>query len=127
MADPVALLDSDICIYLIEGLSDAARARVEAFEPGEVVTSAVVYAEVMRGFDPANPKAAAVDRFFEVIPIVPFDEAAARAYRQVPFQRHRFDRLIAAHALSRGLVLVTNNERDYADVPRLKVENWTAR
>ena len=38
----------------------------------------------------------------------------------------RFDRLIAAHALSLGLTLVTDNERDFADVPELTVENWTS-
>ncbi len=47
------------------------------------------------------------------------------SYASIPFKRSRFDRLIAAQALSLGLTLVTNNERDFADVPDLKVENWT--
>ena len=53
------------------------------------------------------------------------DEAAAREYAKLPFKRARFDRLLAAHALSIGATVVTNNEADFADVPGLKIENWT--
>nr|WP_255586577.1 type II toxin-antitoxin system VapC family toxin [Hephaestia mangrovi] len=120
------MLDSNICIYLLEGLSDEARARAERCRPGDLVTSAVTYAEVMRGLDRDNKDGMAiVEAFFGVVNIVPFDRAAAACYADVPFKRGRFDRLIAAHALALGLTLVTNNERDFADVPGLRVENWT--
>jgi len=120
------LLDSNVCIYLLEGLSDEARARAEQCSPGELVTSAIVYAEVMRGLDPTNERGMEdVGAFFRIVEIVPFDGAAAAHYSDVPFKRGRFDRLIAAHALALGLILVTNNERDFADVPGLAVENWT--
>jgi tRNA(fMet)-specific endonuclease VapC len=59
-----------------------------------------------------------------VIPVVPFDEAAAKAYARVPFKRGKLDRLIAAHAVALDLTLVTNNEVDFADVDGLKIENW---
>lgn len=68
---------------------------------------------------------AAFNRFLGKFPVVPFDEAAARAYARVPFRRGKLDRLIAAHALALDIVLVTNNERDFADVPGLKTEDWT--
>jgi tRNA(fMet)-specific endonuclease VapC len=48
------------------------------------------------------------------------------AYAQLPFKRASFDRLIAAHAVSQDLIVVTGNAKDFADVPGLKVENWTA-
>lgn len=126
MAEPAFLLDSNICIYLLEGLSAAARDRVERYRPGEVTTSAVAYAEVIRGL-PLEDRAAAakIDAFFRLVHVLPFDKDAAFCYRRLPFKRARFDRLIAAHALSRDLALVTNNPRDFADVPGLKVENWT--
>ena len=44
---------------------------------------------------------------------------------KLPFKRARFDRLLAAHALSLGVTIITNNEADFADVPELAVENWT--
>ena len=122
------LLDSNICIYLIEGLSQSARRRVEAFRPREVVTSAVAFAEVMRGVDANDPRSSATaDAFFEAIPVVPFDREAAFAYRRLPFERHRLDHLIAAHALALGVVLVTRNTRRFRAVPGLGVEDWTAR
>ena len=62
--------------------------------------------------------------FVGAIPVVPFDETAARAYARVPFRRGKLDRLIAAHALGLDAILITNNEGDFADVPGLKVENW---
>jgi tRNA(fMet)-specific endonuclease VapC len=126
VVEPRFLFDSNICIYLLEGLSDEARARAERCSPGEIVTSAIVYAEVTRGLDRNNATGmAVVEAFFGVVGIVPFDRAAAGRYAEVPFKRGRFDRLIAAHALALDLTLVTNNERDFADVPGLRVENWT--
>lgn len=64
-----------------------------------------------------------------LIPVQSFDRSAAEAYGRIAriagFRRASFDRLIGAHALSLGLTLITANERDFADIPGLKVENWT--
>lgn len=126
MTEPRYLLDSNICIYLLEGKSDATRDRLQQCVPGEVVTSAVVFAEVLRGVDPANLNALeAAGRFFALIRALPFDQAAAENYARIPFRRGRFDRLIAAHALALGVTIVTANEADFADVPGLRIENWT--
>lgn len=126
MADPVFLLDSDICIYVLQGLSEPVRRRIEAREPGEIVTSAVAYAEVMRGVERRDAGAAArAEALFRVVEILPFDRRAAEAYFSIPFKRSSYDRLIAAHALSLGLTFVTNNERDFDKVAGLRVENWT--
>lgn len=122
---PRVLLDSNICIYLIEGLSEEARLRVERFAPGEVVTSAVAFAEVMFKVDAVDPLSwKTVEAFFAAIPVLPFEREAALAYRRVPFERHRLDHLIAAHALALDLLLVTRNTRHFARVPGLRVENW---
>ena len=126
MSEPGFLLDSNICIYILEGLSPIVRHRIEAHQPGEVATSAIAYAEVMRGLAPHDADAAAkTDALFAVVDVLPFDRRAAEAYSRFPFKRGRFDRLIGAHALALGLTLVTNNPRDFADVPALRVENWT--
>lgn len=123
MTEPLFLVDTNICIYLLDGRGEQARRRFEACKRGELVTSAVVRAEVMLGakirgqIDPA-------EALFAQIEVLPFDARAADIYAAFPFKRGSFDRLIAAHALSLGLTLVTNNERDFANVPGLKVENW---
>lgn len=126
MAEPAYLLDSNICIYLLEGLSEAARRKLEQCRPNEVATSAVAYAEVMRGIDWSDEIAASkAEALFGVIPVLPFGRAAAEAYRTIPFRRTSYDRLIAAHALSLDLTFITNNQKDFQDVVGLKVENWT--
>lgn len=125
LRQPRVMLDANICIYLIEGLSEAVRRSVERFAPGEVVTSAVAYAEVMLRVDPDDPRGSAnANAFFTRVPVLPFDADAALCYRSVPFERHRFDHLIAAHALSLDLLLVTRNARDFQNVPGLRLENW---
>jgi tRNA(fMet)-specific endonuclease VapC len=120
------LLDSNICIYILEGLSAAVRRKIETFEPGEVATSAIAYAEVMRGVDPTNAAVVAkTQALFTVIDVLPFDRRAADLYRTMPFRRGTFNRLIGAHALALGLTLVTNNVREYAGIDGLSIENWT--
>ena len=68
---------------------------------------------------------AQAEALFEIMTVLPFDEEAAKAYAKLTFRRGSFDRLIAAHALSLGLTVVTNNERDFSDIVGLKIENWT--
>ena len=126
MTESRYLLDANCCIYLIEKLSPALRERTGRCAPGEVVTSAIVFAEVARGTNWSNREAASlVTDFFKVVTILPFDRQAAFAYSSLPFLRHRFDRLIAAHALALDLTLVTSNVRDFRDISELKVEDWT--
>ena len=60
------------------------------------------------------------------MPLLPFDEDAARSYARTPFRRARFDRLLAGHALALDVPIITANPKDFADVPGLKVEDWTA-
>lgn len=121
------LLDSNICIYVLDGddRHAALRQRLEGHPPGSIVTSAVGAAEVMRGRKGTlTDHGERVGAFFAMFPIQPFDGAAARRFADVPSRRGGFDRLIAAHALALDLTLVTNNERDFADIPGLRVENW---
>lgn len=121
------LIDSDLAIYSMGGAADSAlNRRLAVSVPGEVAISAVSFAEVALGtWNGKPPRQDILDAFVRAIPIVDFGEAAARAYARLPFKRARFDRLLAAHALSIGAVVVTNNEADFADVPGLVVENWT--
>ena len=99
---------------------------MEECEPGEIGISAITYAQIVLGMELGKPPTpAALAALIAVVPILPFDDAAAKAYAAIPFKRARFDRLLAAQALSLQAVVVTNNEADFADVPGLKVENWT--
>lgn len=125
MTEPAFLLDSDICIYLLKGASEKLAARLAGQPAGSVAISAVSLAEVGLGYGAGVSRSPEMQAFRQNIPVLAFDEAAAGIYAILPFKRGRSDRLIAAHAIARGLMLVTNNERDFADIAGLKIENWT--
>lgn len=124
MSDPQFLLDANICIDILHGRSDLAAQRFEDHDLGQLVTSAVVYAEVMIGAERLNRATQARD-FFTQIPVLAFDQAAAEVYARLPFKRGSYDRLIAAQALALNLIVVTSNTKHFHDVPGLKVEDWT--
>ena len=120
------LVDADIAVFAMTGQFPAIRDRMSQCTPGELGLSAISYAEIVLGMalgKPPTPEALAA--FVVIVPVQPFDIDAAAAYAKLPFKRARFDRLLAAHALSIGAVVITNNEADFADVPGWKVENWT--
>lgn len=125
MADPAFLLDSNICIYLLKGLSPGLMERVAQQEAGSLAISSITLAEIGVAYGENIADAKDLQGFLSEVEVMAFDARAAEAYARLPFRRARFDRLIGAHALSLGLTLVTNNERDFADIEGLEVENWT--
>jgi tRNA(fMet)-specific endonuclease VapC len=120
------LIDANSVIYLAVNAFPNLSQRIAETEQGEIGLSAIVFAELVLGANQGKPPpVGALNGLIEEMPLLPFDEAAARAYGQLPFKRARFDRLLAGHALSLGLVLITTNVRDFSDVPELKLEDWT--
>ena len=120
------LLDTNIIVALTINEDENVMRRAADCDAGEMVTSSIALAEVALGTEQGQPPTMDVLRaFVEEVPVLDFDYKAALAYAMLPFKRASFDRLIAAHALSHDLIIVTRNEKDFADVPGLKVENWT--
>lgn len=129
------MLDTNICIYLMKAHPPAVVARLLQLDHGDAVMSIITYAELRVGLEPLGPTRAqneqALRLLIQDIPVLPFDEAAAEHYgilrAAVPDRRRdALDRLIAAHAASLNLTLITNNEVDFKDYPGLEVENWVA-
>lgn len=120
------LLDTNIIVALAINADAEVIRRAAECDDGDMVTSAVALAEVALGTERGQPPTMdALRAFIEEVPVLNFDYKAALAYASLPFKRASFDRLIAAHALSHGLTVVTKNAKDFADVPGLVVENWT--
>lgn len=126
------LLDTNTCIDFIDGRSAEAQRRVrENFAKGLHV-SIVTVGELLVGSktsdDPEGDKIK-VERFLSIITAHDYNRKAADIYadivQSIGVKRTSFDRLIAAHALALGLILVTNNQKHFADVQGLVVENWT--
>jgi tRNA(fMet)-specific endonuclease VapC len=127
------MLDTNICVYLTKAHPPEVLARLLQLDHGDVVMSIITYAELRVGLEGLDSTRArnelALHLLTRDIPVLPFDEAAAERYgvtrAAVPNRRRdALDRLIAAHAASLGLTLVTNNEADFRDYPELIVENW---
>lgn len=128
------LLDTNICIYLIRRRPPQVLDRFQRCAIGDISLSTVTVAELEYGaakseFPAKNRQA--LEAFTLPLEIVSFDTAAAVAYGSVRGDLERqgipigaMDLLIAAHALSLGVILVTNNTREFARVQGLPVENW---
>jgi tRNA(fMet)-specific endonuclease VapC len=129
---PLYMLDTNICIYLMKNQPEQVARRFEKCYFGDVVMSAITFAELEYGVAvSANPKREKrnLTALTQDIRVMPFDVAAAAAYgtsRQATHERKKdhLDKLIAAHASALDVILVTNNERDFAQYPGVKVENW---
>lgn len=119
------MLDSNAIIALVMNSSEAMVARAAECDEGDLVTSVIAFAEVVHGSMRSKPPAVEQLRaFVEEVPVLDFDYKAALAYAALPFRRSSYDRLIAAHAVSHGLTIVTDNMKHFADITDLKVENW---
>jgi tRNA(fMet)-specific endonuclease VapC len=120
------LIDTNCCIYLYSAQYPQLRRRLTETDAGEVGLSVIVLAELALGARLGKvPDDERLGRLRLQLPVLPFEEQDAEVYARLPFRRAQFDRLLAAHALSRSLTLITNNEADFADVPGLRIENWT--
>ena len=125
------LIDANIAIHARDGTESVLAKMVE--HDGAILLSALSLAELERGVYKNHSftalRRARLDILLGAIPILPFDAAAAAQYGQVIAQcgwikGRDYDRMIAAHAMATGSILVTNNEDDFRDIPGLSLENW---
>jgi tRNA(fMet)-specific endonuclease VapC len=120
------LIDTNCCIYLFSGAYPVLTERVANTDAGAIALSVIVLAELGVGTERGKaPTRDQLDRLCVQLPLLSFEPQDAVAYARLAFRRGRFDRLLAAHAVSRDLTIITNNEADFADIPGLKLENWT--
>ena len=126
------MLETNMCIYLMKNQPPEVADRFAQCRVGDVVMSAITYAELQYGVatstDPKQDNANLVALIKE-IPVVGFDGAAAIAYGPIRLatrerKNDHLDKLIAAHAVSLGAIVVTNNTKDFAKYPGLLLENW---
>ena len=129
---PRFMLDTNMCIYLMKNQPEQVAKRFAECFVGDVVMSAITYAELEYGVAVcANPakERRTLAALIEDIPAAPFDAAAAVAYgpiREATRERKKdhLDKLIAAHAVALDVVLVTNNIKDFTSYPGVKLETW---
>jgi len=130
----LCMLDTNICIYLIKKKPFHVVDRLRTFEPGEVAVSSITVAELQYGVCKSSRpdrNEEALAEFLVPLEIVSFDESATAHYGNIRAHLEKsgnligsMDLLIAAHARSLSLILITNNIREFGRVPGLRAEIW---
>ena len=128
------LLDTSTCIYIINKKPPPAVARVRSKQPEDVAVSTITVAELEYGVyrsQNTDQNRIALLEFLVPLAILDFDQSAAAVYGSIRASLESrgtpigpMDLLIAAQAMSQGLILVTNNEREFGRVEGLGIENW---
>ena len=129
------LLDTNICIYIIKQQPETVLKRFLEYQVGDIGISSVTLSELRYGVAKSTHRDKnfkALDEFVIPLEVVSFDEEAARAYGDIRATLEKagtpigaMDMLIAAHAVSLGIPLVTNNAREFVCVPGLDLIDWT--
>ena len=128
------MLDTNICIYIIKKKPEKVLERFrEKIEEG-ICISSITLAELQYGIKHSSKPSeneVALLRFILPLNVMPFDSEAATKYGEIREGLQKrgmpigpMDMLIAAHALSENMILVTNNIREFERVNELKTENW---
>ena len=126
------ILDTDISSYLIRGDHEAVTRKFSELYDSCVISS-ITAAELQYGAKKRNNKQLTqkVKAFCDLVEIVPWDEDAAKAYAKLRVELEtsgtpigNMDMLIAASALARKAVLVTNNTEHFSRIKDLKLNNW---
>ncbi|MBI2920097.1 MAG: PIN domain-containing protein [Planctomycetes bacterium] len=126
------MLDTDTVSFAMRGQGRVA-ARVLEHRPSQLCISAITLAELRFGAEKRRSRKLhrLIDTFVEAVAALPLDQHAADRFGVVAASLARrgepigaFDTLMAAHALSLGLVFVTNNVRHFARVAGRRTENW---
>ena len=128
------LLDSNVCVDYLTGRYPSVTTQIQSVLPEELCLSSIVVAELRYGADKSarsRRNHRLLDVLIDEIPCRDFDSKAASIYGRVRVALERQgqpigpnDMLIAAHALSLGLVLVSDNVREFKRVRGLRLENW---
>ena len=128
------MLDTDTCSYVIRERPIGVLERFRRLSMDQVCISAVTYAELIYGVDRSSSKRInrpIVDDFVQYLDVIKWSKEAAECYGKVRAKLETsgtpigtMDMMIAAHAKSIKAALVTNNQKHFARVKGLRIENW---
>lgn len=129
---PRYMLDTNMCIYLMKHQPREVAERFAQCYVGDVVMSAITYAELeygVAGCANPQPERENLAELIKYIPVAPFNASAGIAYGPIRMatrdsKKDHLDKLIAAHAASLNAIVITNNVKDFTRYPGVTVENW---
>lgn len=127
------MLDTNIVIYTIKNRPEKVR-EIFKRHSGQMAISSVTLGELIYGAEKSSQperNLADIEGMQARLEVLPFEEHAALHFGQLRAELSRegkpigpYDQMIAAHARACGLILVTNNEREFKRVSGLRIENW---
>ena len=128
------MLDTNICIYIIKHQPENVIRKFMEHNQDDICISAITYAELAHGVEKSRAREKnriALMVLLSEIQIVPFDDLAAQIYGEIKADLQKkgmligpLDTLIAAHAKTLNLTLVTNNTKEFVRVDGLELEDW---
>ena len=129
------ILDTNICIYIINEKPDKVLRKFELYPVYEFGISSITHAELQYGIEKSknkNTNQAALDEFLLPLTILPFHgQRLVTCYGEIRASLESkgqtigpLDMLIAAHALSLDLIIISNNIKEFSRIQNLKCENW---
>ena len=128
------MLDTNIVIYVIKKQPESVLQKLQEYDPSDFCISSITLAEMEYGIAKSTrpeKNQAALSAFLSNIDILPFDDRAAVEYGDIRASLEKKgtpigpnDMLIAAHARSLGLTIVTNNVKEFRRVGGLMLDNW---
>ena len=128
------MLDTNTCIYVIKLKPSKVINRFKRTEISQIGISSITLSELLYGVSKSSKpdqNQVALMQFVAPLEILPYDDEAAQNYGDLRAQLEKrgtpigsLDMLIAAHALSIACTLITNNEKEFIRVPKLKIDNW---
>jgi len=134
--EPRFLRDTNICIYIRQKRPEEVLRRFQKRRPGEAALSVITYGELLYGAAKSKQPVLVLERLRELVRLLPalaLPEAAAELYGRARAELEakgamlgNNDLWLAAHALASGLILVTNNEKEFRRIRQLKTQNWAA-
>ncbi|MCF0114869.1 MAG: type II toxin-antitoxin system VapC family toxin [Erysipelotrichaceae bacterium] len=128
------MLDTNMCIYTIKRHPEKVLERYRALNPSDLCISSITLAELLYGVEKSVYKQKnrlALYSFLSPITVIDYDAKAATEYGVIKAELEKkgtpiglLDTMIASHAKTLGLTLVTNNVKEFERVENLKIENW---
>ncbi|OLD20985.1 MAG: VapC toxin family PIN domain ribonuclease [Acidobacteria bacterium 13_1_40CM_3_65_5] len=128
------MLDTNVCIYLIKEHPVSVLERFAAHPVGDIGISVITLAELEYGVTKSSRPAKnreALEQFVSPLDVAPFDRPATAAYGRLRTALEKkgqpigsMDLLIAAHAISLNVRLITHNVKEFGRVPGLRIEDW---
>jgi tRNA(fMet)-specific endonuclease VapC len=129
------MLDTNICIYILKQKPPEVLKRFLSYQVGDITISAITLAELRYGVAKSlyrEKNAKALDEFILPLEVLPFDEEVTKSYGEIRAALEKagtpidsMDLMIAAHAVSLGVTLVTSNTKEFNRISKLKVVDWT--